>query len=98
MSLGLQLGTLWSSPNFLAAVAVLLVIVCQTWHEKRKRVLQGKAPMVSHLIPWVGSAFEVAKDPDAFFERARWVTPDIRLCVAAQLNLLIGKNTVTYLP
>ena len=29
--------------------------------------------MVSHLIPWVGSALEIGSDPDGFFERAQLV-------------------------
>ncbi|KAF9646393.1 cytochrome P450 [Thelephora ganbajun] len=66
-----QLQTLWSNPNFLAAGAVVLVILVQSLYEKRKRVSEGRAPMVSHLIPWVGSALEIGGDPDAFFNRAQ---------------------------
>lgn len=73
MSLGLKPEVLWSYPKFLAVGTVALAFVTHTWYEKRKRVLQGRAPMVSYFIPWVGSALEVAKDPDAFFDRARWV-------------------------
>ena len=58
-------------PKLLAAGAVVLAIVVQNLYEKRKRVLEGRAPMVSHLIPWVGSALEIRGDPDAFFNRAQ---------------------------
>ena len=85
MTLGLQLEALWSRPKTLAAAAVVLAVVVQAWYDKRKRALQGSAPMVSYLIPWVGSALEVAADPDAFFDRARWVL-DIGLCAAAWLT------------
>ena len=77
MSLSLRLEALLSHPNALAAAAVVLSIVTRAWYGKRKRVWQGKAPMVSHLIPWVGSAFELAADPDAFFDRARCGPPGI---------------------
>ena len=71
MSLDLQLQVLWSNPKLLAAGAVVLAIVAQTLYEKRKRVSEGRAPMVSHLIPWVGSALEIGGDPDAFFNHAQ---------------------------
>lgn len=73
MPLGPQLEALWSHPKLLAAGIVALAILAQALHEKRKRRSEGRAPMVSHLIPWVGSALEVGGDPDAFFERAQWV-------------------------
>lgn len=72
MLLGLEI--LWSHPSFLVAGAVALAFVTQTWYERRKRASEGRAPMVSYLIPWVGSTFELAADPDAFFHRAQWVT------------------------
>jgi hypothetical protein len=71
MSLDLQLQALLSNPKILAAGAVGLAIVAQTLYEKRKRVSEGRAPMVSHLIPWVGSALEMGGDPDAFFNRTQ---------------------------
>lgn len=71
MSLGLQLGVLCSDPKYLAAGAITLAILVQALYEKRKRTSEGRAPMVSHLIPWVGSALEIGGDPDAFFNRAQ---------------------------
>ena len=71
MSLDLEFRALWSNSMLLAAGAVVLAIVAQTSYEKRKRVSEGRAPMVSHLIPWVGSALEIGGDPDAFFSRAQ---------------------------
>jgi len=71
MSLDLQLQVLWFNPKLLAAGAVVLAIVAQTLYEKRKRASESRAPMVSHLVPWVGSALEMGGDPDAFFNRAQ---------------------------
>ena len=71
MLLDPQLQTLWASPKLLAAGAVVLTIAARILYEKRKRVSEGRAPMVSHLIPWVGSGLEIGRDPDAFFVRAQ---------------------------
>jgi hypothetical protein len=95
MSFGLQLEILWSYPSFLAAGAVVLAVVTQAWYEKRKRALEGRAPMVSHLIPWVGSALEVAADPDAFFDRARWVVRRCPFVCGCVVDLFLGKSTET---
>ena len=73
MSLDVQLQVLWNNPKLLAAGAVVLAIVAQSLYEKRKRVWEGKTPIVSHLIPWVGSALEIGGDPDGFFDRAQLV-------------------------
>lgn len=67
----IQLEALWSNQKFLAAGLVLLATVAQTLYGKRKRAAERRAPMVSHLIPWVGSALEIGGDPDAFFVRAQ---------------------------
>jgi len=72
MSLDLQLQVLWSNPKLLAAGAVVLAVAAQILYEKRKRVSEGRAPLVSHLIPWVGSALEIGGDPDTFFNHARY--------------------------
>jgi hypothetical protein len=74
MSLAPQLEVLWSNPKVLTVGVVVLAIVAQSLYEKRKRGLEGRAPMVSHLVPWVGSALEIGGDPDAFFNRAQCVT------------------------
>ena len=72
MSLGLQLGVLCSDPKYLAAGAITLAILVQALYEKRKRTKsEGRAPMVSYLIPWVGSALDIGRDPDDFFDRAQ---------------------------
>ena len=83
MPLDFQLEALWSSPKVLTAGVVVLAIIAQSLYEKRKRASEGRAPMVSHLAPWVGSALEIGGDPDAFFVRAQWVT--MYLCVVAIL-------------
>lgn len=73
MTSDLQLQVLWNNPKLLAAGAIVLAVVAQSLYEKRKRVWEGRSPMVSHLIPWVGSALEIGSDPDGFFERAQLV-------------------------
>lgn len=96
MSLGLQLQVFWSNPSVLAAVAIVVAVVTKTLHAKRKQVLEGRPPMVSHLIPWVGSALDVAADPDAFFDRARWVT-GYRFARSSVADVFVGESTGTYL-
>ena len=71
MSLESPHQTLWPYPKLVAAGVAVLVIAVHTLYEKRKRVSEGRAPMVSHLIPWVGSALEIGGDPDTFFKRAQ---------------------------
>ena len=51
--------------------AIVLAIIVHALYEKQKRVWEGRPPIVSHLIPWVGSALEIGRGPDAFFDRAR---------------------------
>ena len=71
MQLDVKLQAQWDNRKLLAAVLAALAIVAQTLYMRRKRVSEGRAPMVSHLIPWVGSALEIGGDPDAFFSRAQ---------------------------
>ena len=71
MSLTLQPGLLLTYKKPFAALVVTLLVAARTLYDKRKRALEGRAPMVPHLIPWVGSGLELGKDPDAFFDRAR---------------------------
>ena len=71
MSLDVTFQAQWGNQKLLAAVLVALAIVAQTLYKRRKRVSEGRAPMVSYLIPWVGSALEIGGDPDAFFSRAQ---------------------------
>ena len=79
-------STLLSLPKSLVAGALALVIVAQAFYKKQKWVSKGRAPMVSYLIPWVGSALDIARDPDAFFDRARWVSIIMPEYVAAWLT------------
>jgi len=71
MPLHVQLQALWSYPKLFAATVAILTIFARTLYEKRKRESEGRAPMVSHLIPWVGSALDIGRDPDAFLSRAQ---------------------------
>lgn len=62
---------LWKEPKVVLAIVVLLLVVAQAVL-KRKRTT-GRTPVVSYAIPWVGSAIELGKCPDAFFKRAMYV-------------------------
>ncbi|KAF9646735.1 cytochrome P450 [Thelephora ganbajun] len=71
MSLDIQLQALWSSPKLFFTGLAALTIILQTFYEKRKRVSESRAPMVSYLILWVGSALEIGRNLDTFFNRAQ---------------------------
>ena len=70
VSLIVQLRVLWSNPKLLAG-GVLVAIFAQTLYKKRKRAWEGRAPIVSYFLPWVGSGLEIRRDPDGFFSRAQ---------------------------
>ncbi|KAF9646730.1 cytochrome P450 [Thelephora ganbajun] len=71
MSLDVQLQALWPNPELFFTGLAVLTIILQSFYEKRKRVSESRAPMVSHPIPWVGSALEIGRNPDTFFNRAQ---------------------------
>ena len=54
--------------SMVIAAGVLLFIVAWTMH-KRNRIT-GRPPVVSYAVPWVGSALDLGRCPDAFFKRA----------------------------
>ena len=53
------------------AASVLLLVVARMVYKKNQ--ITGRPPVVPYLIPWVGSAFDLGKSPDAFFRRAMCV-------------------------
>lgn len=61
---------LWKEPKVIVASVLLLVIARAVY--KRDRTT-GRPPVVSYLVPWVGSAIDLGKSPDAFFKRAMYV-------------------------
>ena len=61
---------LWKEPMVIAASISLLIIARVAY--KRNRTT-GRPPMVSYAVPWVGSAIDLGKDPDAFFKWAMYV-------------------------
>ena len=98
MSFGLQLQAPFSSPNLLIVAAVVLVIIahaCQAWYEQRKRVSEGRAPRVPYIIPWVGSALDIWRDPDAFFTRTQYV-PKHHSTRCRAANMLLGGSMGMY--
>ena len=61
---------LWKGFKAIAISLSLLVIARAAY---RKTQTTGRPPVVSYIVPWVGSAIELGKSPDAFFERAMCV-------------------------
>ena len=61
---------LWEEPTVIAASIMLLIIARVAYN--RNRII-GQPPVVSYAIPWVGSAIDLGKNPDAFFKRAMYV-------------------------
>ena len=61
---------LWKEPRVIAASVLSLVIARAVY---KKNQVTGRPPVVSYTIPWVGSAIDLGRDPDAFFKRATYV-------------------------
>ena len=61
---------LWKKPTVIVVSALLLIIVRVAY---KRNQATGRPPMVSYTIPWVGSAIDLGKNPDAFFKRAMYV-------------------------
>jgi hypothetical protein len=61
---------LWKGPKVILA-SILLLVVARTVYKKTQ--ITGRPPVVSYLVPWVGSALDLGKNPDAFFRRAMCV-------------------------
>jgi hypothetical protein len=61
---------LWKEPKVIAA-SVLLFIIARALYGKDRTT--RRPPVVSYVVPWVGSAIELGKNPDAFFKRAMYV-------------------------
>ena len=61
---------LWKDPKVLVVSVLLLVLARMVY--KRHQVT-GRPPVVSYTIPWVGSAIDLGKNPDVFFQRAMYV-------------------------
>ena len=72
MSLDLQLQVLWNNPKLSVAGVVVLSIIAQTLYTKWKRAWEGRVPMVSYFIPWIGSGLEIGRNPNAFFNRTKY--------------------------
>jgi len=61
---------LWEEPRVIVASVLLLVIARAVY---KKNQVTGRPPVVSYTIPWVGSAIDLGRGPDAFFKRATYV-------------------------
>jgi hypothetical protein len=78
------------SPTIFGVGLVFLALAYQFL--RRHRNAPGKPPMVSHLFPWIGSMFSIAKDPDRFFR-------DASNMVGANgvFGVMVGGNTKYYI-
>jgi hypothetical protein len=56
------------------------------WRQTLAR--SGEPPLVPYLIPWVGSAISMGKDPDGFFQNAMCV----HLWMACATGLMLHKR------
>lgn len=61
---------LWREPKVVIASVLLLIIARVVYGRNR---VTGRPPVVSYTVPWVGSALDLGKSPDAFFKRAMYV-------------------------
>lgn len=60
---------LWKEHRIVIATFLLIIV-----HNVYKRSQPtSRPPVVSYVIPWIGSALELGKTPDAFFKRAMYV-------------------------
>jgi len=62
---------LWKEPRVVIA-SVLLLVIAQAVY-KRNQARAGRPQVVSYAVPWVGSALDLGKSPDRFFQRAMYV-------------------------
>jgi len=62
--------SLWKEPGVIVAGVLLLVIARAAY---KKNQTTGRPPAVSYTIPWVGSAIDLGRGPDAFFKRVVYV-------------------------
>lgn len=70
--------------------SVLLLIIARAVYKRNQAT--GRPPMVSYAIPWVGSAIDLGKSPDAFFKRAMYVgTSFARLDVRHEFHVFSAK-------
>lgn len=76
---------LWKEPSVIVA-SVLLFVIAKVVYKKNRNV--GRPPVVSYLVPWVGSAIDLGKSPDAFFRRAMYVEAVTYL--VGRYGLLVG--------
>lgn len=61
---------LWKEPKVIVASALLFVIAQAVY---KRNQATGRPPVVSYVVPWVGSAIDLGKSPDRFFQRAMYV-------------------------
>ena len=61
---------LWNESKVVLSSVLLLVIARAVY---RRNQVAGRPPVVSYAVPWVGSAIDLGKCPDAFFKRAMYV-------------------------
>ena len=60
---------LWKEHKVVATIVGLLIIARAVYGKSQ---VTGRPPVVPYVIPWVGSAIDLGRDPDAFFKRAMY--------------------------
>ncbi|KAG9009781.1 Cholesterol 7-alpha-monooxygenase [Tulasnella sp. JGI-2019a] len=58
------------STTFFIPLAGVLAVLAFNAHFSGKQP-KNRPPLVSYIVPWIGSAVSMGKDPDAFFKQAR---------------------------
>ncbi|KAF8576421.1 cytochrome P450 [Ramaria rubella] len=89
--------------SYLASLIVCLLIYSFYEAVGRLRAPHGpRPPRVKYFLPWIGSAMEMGKDPDAFFRRARIKTLGLEMTYVTSPELIsaIYRNSKSfeYLP
>lgn len=59
-----------SLPVALGLTSVFLALIHRTLTTWRNQNRVGKPPVISYFVPWFGSIFSIAINPDQFFERS----------------------------
>ncbi|KAG8971673.1 Cholesterol 7-alpha-monooxygenase, partial [Tulasnella sp. 427] len=75
-----------SNSSVLVATAAVGAVALGYQHYTKKASNDQGPPVVPYVIPWLGSAIALGKDPDAFFQNARDTYGDIFTVQAAGIR------------
>ncbi|KAG9001462.1 hypothetical protein FRB90_011603, partial [Tulasnella sp. 427] len=83
LAFGGGISKLESNKSMFAATAAASAVALGYHHYAKKRSNDRRPPVVPFVIPWLGSAITLGRDPDAFFQKARETYGDIFTVQAA---------------